>query len=185
MCCDWKACCLFFPFREGVPLLLRDWLLEDASSVPSVFSCPGDSMTTPLCLQRDVPQHMFAGILKVAPRFLVSPLCVRLHKNESFHLWCRVRTTNSCKGCITLRTCTRGNNGVGTQGNRAALGVGTNKPGIECSFVVLWCRLRSAFRANCLLYPLILHGQMPVVTSFFFCAAFCFLDVVSFLSSGC
>ena len=52
-------------------------------------------MTTPLCLQRDVPQHMFAGILKVAPRFLVSPLCIRLHKNESFHLRSRVRTTNS------------------------------------------------------------------------------------------
>lgn len=117
-----------FPLREGVPLLLRDWLLEEAS-VPSVFSCPGDSMTTPLCLD----------------------------------FWCLL--------CASVRV-------------KVASHCGHAKPGIECSFVVLWCRLRSASRANCLLHPLILQGQMPVVTSFFFCAAFFFLEVVSFLSSG-
>lgn len=37
---------------------------------------------------------------------------------------------------------------------------------MECSFVVRWWRLRSASRANCLLQPLILHGQTPVTTTF-------------------
>lgn len=57
----------------------------------------------------------------------------------------------------------------------------TNKLGIECNFVVLWCLFKSASRANCLVHPFILQGHIPVITGFFLLADF-FL-VVSFLSS--
>jgi hypothetical protein len=60
----------------------------------------------------------------------------------------------------------------------------TNKFGIACSLVVLWCLFKSASRANSLLQPFILHGQTPVIGELFFALAVdFFLPGLSLLAS--
>lgn len=176
---------------EGDLLRLLGCPVDDCGSsfaVSLLLSGSEGSITTPLCLNiRGICQwSQNTGGPSQTSTSDASGGHPSLHACQYQSRGQRRTSTHARKRRITLRA------GAGATGSGSiprSKVLGTHNEGTEWSFVVRWCRLRSASRANSLLHPLILQGQAVDSFVFFFgClslggAVFFLWD--SFLSSGC